>query len=83
MIDIAEIAHVDELNKRTSAMTSNFTCSTGVFDCNYAGIPVSELSSCADYNNEFKDMENDNWTVIVSGKTIVCATQTQVIISSS
>lgn len=47
---------------------SNFTsCSTGVYDCNYDGIPASQLSSCADYNDKYNDMENVSWTVIVAG----------------
>jgi sodium-dependent phosphate transporter len=51
---------------------SNFTsCATGVYDCNYEGIPTSELDSCADYNREYVDMESNEWIVIVAA-LIMC-----------
>jgi hypothetical protein len=47
---------------------SNITaCATGVYDCNYEGIPASELLSCTDYNNEYIGTEGDVWAVIVAG----------------
>lgn len=48
---------------------SNLTsCVTGVYECGYEGIPSSEVSSCADYNDEYNDMEGVSWTVIVAGE---------------
>lgn len=47
-------------------MSNYSACGTGVFDCNYAGIPESEIASCAPYNEEYIDMESDYWIVIVS-----------------
>mmetsp|Transcript_1280 Transcript_1280/g.2521 ORF Transcript_1280/g.2521 Transcript_1280/m.2521 type:complete len:563 (-) Transcript_1280:316-2004(-) len=47
-------------------MSNYSVCETGVFDCNYAGIPESEIAACAPYNEEYIDMESDYWIVIVS-----------------
>ena len=52
---------------------SNYSCATGVYDCDYAGIPSFELTlgTCAPYNEEYRDMEGEEWIVIVSA-LIMC-----------